>query len=85
MAPGPRDGGAEAAARYRQYEYKAVRRSMRPARDATRWRRRPDAANARRDEWRARRRSTARGRWRRRRREARVETRVKDGIARVSW
>ena len=25
MAPGPRDGGAEAAARYRQYEYKAVR------------------------------------------------------------
>ena len=25
MAPGERDGGAEAAARYRQYEYKAVR------------------------------------------------------------
>jgi hypothetical protein len=30
MAPGPRDGGAEAAARYRQYEYKAVRAFGRP-------------------------------------------------------
>ena len=30
MAPGPRDGGAEAAARYRQYEYKAVRAFVRP-------------------------------------------------------
>ena len=38
--PGARDGGAEAAARYRQYEYKAVRddddaRARRPT-DATR-------------------------------------------------
>jgi len=40
IMPGARDGGAEAAARYRQYEYKAVRddddaRARRPT-DATR-------------------------------------------------